>query len=600
MPHRMVEFFRSPGDGIHTIKQTVQRRKSPAARSESRQQRQQPTRMSSYASSTDDDGVVEDHNPAPAVRPPGSPKEKQKEHHHRLNFPGLNRVGHKTPKEVPQNPNASLDWRIESAPAIFYGSPEESTGALISGQLQLQVQQEREFEVETLEAKLELQVTQKKPFNSHCQDCASQKTELKSWSFLTEPTAFSPRMQFASRSRSPETTNPNPATNTRFTGTHEFPFSVLLEGRLPATTDNHLVSIQYVFTASARSRDGGLPLKLQRTIDVRRSLPLPGTPHHSVRIFPPTNITASVHYDAVVHPHATSTFTLRLDGIGKRTQNDRSVEYWKLKRLSWKLEETVATTAPACAKHAPRAPIAGNDAAAEEARKATSRSDTRVIAHADMHSGWKADYYSADGSIEAEVEYRTGGPVSSSSRPVSCDMRTRARGSELDGEVPAAGGVDAEVTHRLVVEMVVAQEYVPLAHTRHVTPTGVARILRMNFGVVLTDRGGLGVSWDNEAPPIYQDVPPSPPSYARAVVESGSVEDLSLDSPPPPFPDSLPSQVPLSGSSSSASASASTSVTSLSLASSSRPQSSRSSRPQSFAGWGERPPAYCGTAVRAA
>ncbi|KAH8163452.1 hypothetical protein CIB48_g4805 [Xylaria polymorpha] len=463
MPHRVVDFFRSPNDSIHSIKQTVQRRTSPTVSRAGSRERQRPTRTSSYASSTNSDGPVEDGHPIPLFRPLEPPKEKQKEHR-RLSFPSLHLVGHKTQKDLSQNPNASLDWRIESSPAIFYGSPEESTGALISGQLQLRVKEES-YEVENLEAKLEVRVTQKKPFNGHCQECASQKTELKSWSFLSEPTALTQR-------------------------THEFPFSILLEGHLPATTDNHLLSIEYAFIAEARPRDGGLPLKLRRTIDVRRSLSVPPTPHHSVRIFPPTSITANVHYDAVVHPHAISNLSLRLEGIGRQNASARSVD-----------------TLPK--PH--RGAEAGENA--NEAKKGITRTDSRVIAHADLHSGWKADYYSAEGSIEAEIEYNTGG--SSSSRPVSCDVR---------------GHDGTEVTHRLVVEMVVSQEYVPLAHTRHVTPTGVARILRMNFGVVITDRGGLGVSWDNEAPPIYQDVPPSPPSYARAVIQSGSVEEISLAS----------------------------------------------------------------------
>ena len=37
----------------------------------------------------------------------------------------------------------------------------------------------------------------------------------------------------------------------------------------------------------------------------------------------------------------------------------------------------------------------------------------------------------------------------------------------------------------------------------------------MHFQTVLTERAGLGISWDNEAPPVYQDVPPSPPSYSE-------------------------------------------------------------------------------------
>ncbi|KAI8626034.1 hypothetical protein F5Y19DRAFT_230704 [Xylariaceae sp. FL1651] len=480
MPHRVVDFFLSPNDSIHTIKQTVQRRTTPKARTQLRE-RQRPTRTSSYASSTD--GSVEDHTPPPAAKMSEHAKEKHKEHH-RLSFPGLHLGGHRSQKDLSQNPSASLDWKIESPPVVMHGGPEDSTGALVSGQMLLCVKEEP-FEVENFEAKLEIHVTQKKPFNSHCHDCTNQRTELKKWSFLSEPTALTKR-------------------------THEFPFSVLLEGHLPATTDNHLLSIQYCFTAEARLRDGGLPLKLSRKIDVRRSLPVPETPHHSLRIFPPTNITASVHYDAVVHPLSTNRFTMQLDGIGKHNASAGSVEYWKLKRLSWKLEEHVSTVAPACSKHTPKNLPENASDSGSETKKGAARSDTRVLAHADMHSGWKADYYSENGHVDAEINYQTGG---SASRPVSCDVRGR------DG---------TEVSHRLVVEMVVAQEYAPLAHTRHITPTGVARILRMNFGIVITERAGLGVSWDNEAPPIYQDVPPSPPSYACAVVQHGSVEEYTL------------------------------------------------------------------------
>ncbi|KAI1113189.1 hypothetical protein F5Y14DRAFT_442034 [Nemania sp. NC0429] len=494
MPHRVVDFFRSPTEGIHSIKQTVQRRAGPPARPGS-QERQRPSRTSSYASSASSingDGAVEGHSLTLPARLAESTKEK-----HRISFPGLHLVGHKTQKEPLQNPNAALNWRIESPPAIFYGSPGESTGALISGQLQLCVKEET-LELESLEAKFELRVTQKKPFTGHCHDCASECTELKSWSFLSESTVLTQQR------------------------THEFPFSILLEGHLPATTETPLVSVEYVFTAEARRRDGGLPLKLRRTINVQRSLPVPGIPHHSIRIFPPTDITASAHYDAIVHPNATSNLTLRLDGIGKRNANSGGIEYWKLKRLSWKLEETVATLAPACRKHAPKAaPGADVSESGNEARKGVQRSDTRVIAHADLHSGWKADYYSAEGTVDAEIEYHIG----SASRPASCDLR---------GHHGAGAGDLISISHKLVVEMVVTQEYVALGHARHITPTGVARILRMNFGVIVTDRGGLGVSWDNEAPPIYQDVPPSPPSYAScAMIQHGSVEELSL---PSPFP----------------------------------------------------------------
>ncbi|KAI1503324.1 hypothetical protein F5X99DRAFT_111784 [Biscogniauxia marginata] len=472
MPHRVVDFFRSSNDSIHNIKASVQRRNSPTTHTRSSSSRERTSRTSSYASSIDE-SAEEQHQSAiaaaPAVKMPEPAKEK-----HRLSFPALHLGGPKLHKDQSQNPHASLDWKIESPPVVMHGSTEESTGALVSGQLLLCVKEEA-FDVESFDAKLEIHVTQKRPFNHHCQSCQNQRTELKMWSFLREPTALSKR-------------------------THEFPFSVLLDGYLPATTENSIMSITYEFTAEVKPKTGPV-LKLNKTIDVRRSLPVPDLPHHSVRIFPPTNITASVHFAQIIHPISANQFTMRLEGIVKHNVDAKSVEYWKLKRLSWKLEEHLATVAPACEKHSPKGPETGLPA-----KKGTPRSDSRTLAHADLHSGWKADY-SPNGNIEMEVEYQC-----TPSAKAACDFK---------------GGDGTEITHQLVVEMVVVQEYAPVAQPSQITPTGVARILRMHFGVVLTERAGLGVSWDNEAPPIYQDVPPSPPAYS-GVISCDSVEDLTL------------------------------------------------------------------------
>lgn len=249
---------------------------------------------------------------------------------------------------------------------------------------------------------------------------------------------------------------------------------------------------------------------------------MPELPHHSIRVFPPTNIAASVHYPQVIHPIGGNKLELRLDGIVKHNVDVKSVEYWKLKRLSWRIEESLSTVAPACEKHAPKPTTTEPEQAP---KKGTKRSSDRVIGSADLHQGWKADY-SPDGKIEAEIEFHCDPSAKS-----SCNLKTRSDGT----------GAETEITHQLVVEMVVVQEYAPTSNLKHITPTGVARILRMHFGVVLTERPGLGVSWDNEAPPIYQDVPPSPPSYyvppspptytsTEIQFEGGTVEELMLSS----------------------------------------------------------------------
>ncbi len=199
MPHRVANFFRSSNENLSNLKASVQRRKSPTSQTQPSRPREGTVRRVSYASSTDEDAEHRSSSvrssTAPAVKmsePGKKEKEKEAHHHHRLSFPGLHLGGSKALKEHSQHPHASLDWRIESPPAMMHGDPETSTGALVSGQMLLNVK-DIPLDVESFSAKLYIHVVQKKPVQGHCNDCAKQKTELKSWTFLTEPTALTPR-----------------------------------------------------------------------------------------------------------------------------------------------------------------------------------------------------------------------------------------------------------------------------------------------------------------------------------------------------------------------------------------------------------------------
>jgi len=269
------------------------------------------------------------------------------------------------------------------------------------------------------------------------------------------------------------------------------------------------MSIAYEFKAEAAPAQGfGVPVKLDKTLDVKRSLPTHELPHHSVRVFPPTNIKASVHYPQVFHPIGSNTMTLRLDGIARVNAKVNTVEYWKLKKLTWKIEEVAKTVAPACEKHTPKDGSSSNTQQ-QPAKKGVQRTDTRVIGEKVMFSGWKSNYGGADEScVELELEYMLGKHAK-----FACDTKSR------DG---------SEVTHQVMVEMVVSQEWAPLNKPALVTQTGVGRILRMHFASVLTERAGIGISWDNEAPPIYQDVPPSPPAYCEEIGEGQIMEHIEL------------------------------------------------------------------------
>lgn len=386
-----------------------------------------------------------------------------------------------------------LDWKLESPPLIMYGEPQTSSGALLSGQLFLSVKEDA-FEVESLVASLHVRVTQKRPFATHCGDCAVQRTELKRWELLQQPLVMVKGMF-----RQVGTPRGHRKILILRLGEHFFPFSVLLDGHLPSTMDNQLVSISYEFKAEAVPTHSSAlmpPIKLEKTLDVRRSLPTPETPHHSVRVFPPTNIKASAHYPHAIHPIGSYTLALRLDGIAKLNAKVNTVEYWKLKKLTWKLEETTKTIAPACARHTPKLGEAVATAEDQSSRKGVIRSESRIIGEKTLFSGWKSNYTSStDSNVEVELDYSL-----AKHAKYACDSKSR------DG---------TEVSHQLVVEMVVSQEWAPVDKPSLVTHTGVGRILRMHFATVLTERGGIGISWDNEAPPIYQDVPPSPPAYCQ-------------------------------------------------------------------------------------
>jgi len=214
------------------------------------------------------------------------------------------------------------------------------------------------------------------------------------------------------------------------------------------------------------------PLKLERAI-------IPASEKQSVRIFPPTNLSATMNFPSIVHPGGDFPFTIRLDGVTNKPRNTR----WRLRKTTWRIEEQSKATVTPCAHHAARAPTGENE-------------DTRIIGSGELKRGWKSDFDGpGDGRIELEVL---------AGIPAYAEAATRIEDCEELG---------VEVKHVLIVEMIVAEEYATSLYTRGNTPTGSARVLRMQFHLNVTSRAGLGISWDEEQPPIYECVPSPPPRY---------------------------------------------------------------------------------------
>lgn len=371
----------------------------------------------------------------------------------------------KSPKVEPQRPG-TLDMVVESPPLVFYNSPQTSTGALFSGQLKLNIT-EPQVTIERFEMRLVATVTTKKPVAQHCTDCSTQTTEIHKWEFLKEAVSLKH-------------------------GLHLYPFSHLLPGHLPATTHGTLATLDYSLAAVATTTTGD-QITFGRNLDIKRAI-FPGNEKHSIRIFPPTNLTAAVTLPPVIHPIGDFPIEMRLSGIV--TNKSDSQTRWRLRKLNWRIEETHKFVSPACSKHA--AKVGGEG-------KGVLHEDVHIIANEEVKTGWKTDF--EQGNIDAEFR-------------AACNMALKP---VCDMESPNG----MEVKHNLVIEMVVAEEWAPLKKPNQATPTGAARVLRTQFHLTLTERAGMGISWDEEQPPMYEDVPASPPTYVEEYDIARLEEDAS-------------------------------------------------------------------------
>jgi len=356
---------------------------------------------------------------------------------------------------------ATLEIEIESPPMVCYGTTTESSGALLSGQLWLSLASDLDFE--SLNLTFQGVVSTRRPVSAHCQDCSTKVTNLQEWKFLGDPHHIAK-------------------------GERSYPFSYLFPGHLAASTVTALASIRYQLYAHGKTSSGQI-VKATREISIARAI-LAGPDRHSLRIFPPTALSAALVLPSVVHRGGQFPIEMRLDGIVHKENLTR----WRLRKLSWRIDEHSKVLSQPCKAHV--AKIGGEG-------KAVMHEDSRTLSGREMKSGWKSDY-SGDGRVE--VLFQAGIPAG----------------------IPSADDVDSPagitVSHNLVIEMIVAEEYIPKG-TKMITPTGAARALRMQFNLTCTARAGLGISWEDECPPLYSDVPVSPPTYHTTIEDLDSISD---------------------------------------------------------------------------
>lgn len=247
-----------------------------------------------------------------------------------------------------------LSINIESPPVVLYGPPAESSGSLLSGSLKMEILQKKNsgysnsstnslsvvrsnsgkddtVKIVSVQLSLVQSIQFGKPFlppsNTllNCSDCRAKRTELARWDVLTEPSEF-----------------------TRGTE-HGYPFSHLLPGSLPQTTllSNINTMIDYELIAKVVISKGKKiddSMKLRLPVIVKRSI-IRGPDRNSLRIFPPTEVTASLVLPNVLYPKSSFPIELKLDNI---CTLDRR---WRMRKLNWRLEENVKVKLNSCSLH---------------------------------------------------------------------------------------------------------------------------------------------------------------------------------------------------------------------------------------------------------
>lgn len=105
----------------------------------------------------------------------------------RLSLHGLHLKSSSSKGHHDQHVPPKLSITMESPPIVYYGTPNSSSGALLSGLLKLNIA-EASMEIADLHMRFVLETTRKKPFHGNCSACSKQSEEFTRWNFLQGPT----------------------------------------------------------------------------------------------------------------------------------------------------------------------------------------------------------------------------------------------------------------------------------------------------------------------------------------------------------------------------------------------------------------------------
>lgn len=280
---------------------------------------------------------------------------------------------------------------IESPPCVLYGSASESSGALLSGLLTLSIKDPYDSEpnsgsitpVSSRDGKRKSGLGSLSSTLSHLSLSSAQLspvpsgTNLKIMSgytkvtitsvtltfvqkvqyhkpFLPDGHSFHSCMNCKSKTTDMKTWRIQDGAQDMAVGRHSFPFSYLVPGSVPAKSFlglNSATKIKYELVAVVTYKDpkrGSSSkqqlLQLSMPVSVTRSIPR-GPDKNSLRVFPPTELTATAVLPNVVYPKSTFPLEMKINGV---SSSDRR---WRMRKLAWRIEEISRVRCNTCDIH---------------------------------------------------------------------------------------------------------------------------------------------------------------------------------------------------------------------------------------------------------
>ncbi|GMM32203.1 Ldb19 protein [Martiniozyma asiatica (nom. inval.)] len=241
-----------------------------------------------------------------------------------------------------------MQINLETPPIVIFGSPTQSSGAFFSGNLyltipslhaeQLQPQisisklakniQHHYMILNDVSIKLVQIINIARPFQNpntnDCKKCDKREKTISDWPLLSKKLAFAKGTQ------------------------HSYPFSCVIPGNLPPSSSLcHDGYIKYELRTKCtyiNLKGKESTVNMDMPIVIKRSI-MRGHDRNSLRIFPPTDVTASAVIPNVVYPRSNFPIEIRLDHLVSGTHR------WKMRKLNWRLEESIILKSDHCDRH---------------------------------------------------------------------------------------------------------------------------------------------------------------------------------------------------------------------------------------------------------